>query len=165
MSENQQNTPQGSGGERSFKIQKIYTKDLSFETPNSPNIFTWGQQWAPETNVQISTKGVKLDQGVHEVTLTLTVTATLAEKTAYLAEVQQAGIFNIEGVNKEELPPIIGVYCPTILFPYAREVVSDLVIRGGFPQLALNPVNFEAIYAQHVKQQQDSEQGDQATTH
>lgn len=137
--------------ERRFSIQKIYTKDISFETPNSPQIFA-GTQWNPNINLQLSNQGVMLDPGVHEVTLTLTVTATLEDQTAYLVEVQQAGVFTIEGLSQEELPAIIGSYCPTILFPYARELITDLVARGGFPQLVLNPVNFDALYAQHVEE-------------
>jgi preprotein translocase subunit SecB len=150
--------------ERRFTIHKIYTKDISFETPNSPQIFS-GAQWSPDINLQLSNMGVKLAEGIHEVTLTLTVTAKLEDKTAYLVEVKQAGIFNIEGLNEEEIPAVIGSYCPTILFPYAREVVSDLVIRGGFPQLALNPVNFDALYVQHVKEMKAKQSGEPTTTH
>ena len=149
--------------ERRFSIQKIYTKDISFETPNSPQIFA-GAQWSPNINLQLSNKGVMLDQNVHEVTLTLTVTATLEDQTAYLVEVQQAGVFTIEGLSQDELPAVIGSYCPTILFPYAREVITDLVIRGGFPQLVLNPVNFDALYAQHMEEMK-GRQGDPASTH
>ena len=159
---NQGNTAQED--ERRFAIHKIYTKDISFETPNSPQIFS-GTQWSPDINLQLSNKGVLLSPGIHEVTLTLTITAKQDDKTAYLVEVQQAGIFNIEGLKEEEIPAIVGSYCPTILFPYAREVVSDLVIRGGFPQLVLNPVNFDALYVQHVKEMKHKQVGEQATTH
>lgn len=139
-----------------FTLQKIYVKDLSFETPNSPQVFR--ETWEPEVNLQLSNQGRVLGEGVHEVVLTVTVTAKLKDKTAYLAEVQQAGIFGIAGYNQDDLNTLIGVYCPNILFPYAREVVSDLVTRGGFPQLLLSPVNFEALYAQHM-QQMTQEQG------
>lgn len=133
-----------------FSLQKIYVKDLSFETPNSPLVFR--EAWEPEINLQLSNQGRLLGDGVHEVVLTVTVTAKLGEKTAYLTEVQQAGIFGIQGYNQQDLNTLIGVYCPNILFPYAREVVSDLVARGGFPQLLLSPVNFEALYTQHAQQ-------------
>lgn len=155
---------QAAADERRFAIHKIYTKDISFETPNSPQIFS-GTQWSPDINLQLSNKGVVLSEGIHEVTLTLTITAKQDDKTAYLVEVQQAGIFNIEGLNDEEIPAVVGSYCPNILFPFAREVVSDLVIRGGFPQLVLNPVNFDALYVQHVKEMKEKQAGEQTTTH
>ncbi len=144
---------QQSGAE--FAIQKIYTKDISFETPNSPDIFK--QQWQPQINVDLNTNGSMLEDNVYEVVLSLTVTAKLEEKTAFLVEVQQAGIFTIKGVGETDLPVMLGSFCPNILFPYAREAVSDLVTKGGFPQLLLAPVNFDALYAQHrekAKQQQ-----------
>lgn len=162
MADNE-NSPPLSGDERRFTVQKIYTKDISFETPNSPQIFT-GKRWTPDINVQLSNQGEKVQNDLHEVTLTVTVTAKLEDKTAYLVEIQQAGLFTIEGIGTEELPAIIGSYCPTILFPYAREVISDLVMRGGFPQLVLNPVNFDALYVQHVKEMQEKEQSPEHTT-
>lgn len=165
MGDSKQTTSSSAAEERHFIIEKIYTKDISFETPNSPQIFSVGE-WSPEINLQLSNKGVKLREGVHEVTLTITVTAKLKETTAYLVEVQQAGIFNMQGVGEQELAAIIGSYCPTILFPYARVVISDLVINGGFPQLVLNPVNFDALYAQHLKEMKDKEaRRAQSTTH
>ena len=137
-------------GEKRFLIQKIYVKDLSFETPNSPKIFT--EAWKPEVNMQMSNTALVLSEGVHEVTLSLTVTVKLGEKTAYLAEVQQAGIFNIAGYGKKELSAMVGSYCPNILFPFAREALSDIVTRGGFPQLLLSPVNFDALYNEYMQQ-------------
>lgn len=139
-------------GQGQFAIQKIYIKDVSFETPNSPHIFL--EKWEPEVNLQIGNNASTLNEGVHEVVLSLTVTAKLGDKVAYLAEVQQAGIFNINGFDGDGLAAIVGSYCPNILFPYAREAVSDLVTKGGFPQMLLAPVNFDALYAQHVQQQQ-----------
>lgn len=136
--------------EKRFLIQKIYVKDLSFETPNSPKIFT--EAWKPEVNMQMSNTAVILSEGMHEVTLSLTVTAKIGEKTAYLAEVQQAGIFNISGYGQKELSAMVGSYCPNILFPFARETLSDLVTRGGFPQLLLSPVNFDALYNEYMQQ-------------
>ncbi len=138
-----------------FAIQRIYTKDISFETPNSPAIFR--QQWRPQINVDLNTNGTELEDGIYEVVLSLTVTAKQEETTAFLVEVQQAGIFTIKGIDKKDLPVMLGSFCPNILFPYAREVISDLVAKGGFPQLLLAPVNFDALYAQHQersKQQQ-----------
>lgn len=136
--------------EKQFTIQKIYVKDLSFETPNSPHIFR--DKWEPEISMQMSNSAISVSDGVHEIVMTLTVTAKLGNKTAYLVEVQQAGIFTLEGFNKEELAHMAGSFCPNILFPYAREAISDLVTRGGFPQILLAPVNFDALYTQHLQQ-------------
>lgn len=135
-----------------FAIQRIYTKDVSFETPNSPAIFT--EQWEPEVNVELNSTGNKLADDVFEVILAVTVTAKLGEKTAYLAEVQQAGIFNISGFSEQDMGGMIHSYCPNVLFPYVREVVSDLVTKGSFPQMVLQPINFDALYAQHLEKQQ-----------
>lgn len=141
---------QPSQGEKRFMIQKIYVKDVSFETPNSPQIFT--EAWKPEVNMQMGNTAVVLSEGVHEVTLSLTVTAKLGEKTAYLAEVQQSGIFNISGYGNKEISAMVGSYCPNILFPFAREALSDIVTKGGFPQLLLSPVNFDALYNEYMQQ-------------
>jgi preprotein translocase subunit SecB len=137
--------------EKQFIIQKVYIKDVSFETPNSPVIFT--QQWEPKVEFNLASNAQGLENGLFEVGLTVTVTVKLEEKTAYLAELTQAGVFTITGFGEEELRPMIGSYCPTILFPFAREAVSDLVIKGGFPPLLLAPVNFDALYLQHLQQQ------------
>jgi preprotein translocase subunit SecB len=150
----EQNGPQ-------FAIQRIYTKDISFETPNSPTIFT--EKWEPQVNVDLNSSGTKLSEGVFEVVLALTVTAKLGEKTAYLAEVQQAGVFGMEGFSEQDLGGMLHSFCPNILFPYAREVVSDLVSKGSFPQLLLAPINFDALYAQHLQQQQA--QGEEKPVH
>lgn len=131
-----------------FEIQKIYIKDLSFETPNSPKIFT--EKWEPKTDVHIQTENNKLDKNIFEVVITVTVTATQAETTAFLVEVKQAGIFFIEHFPEEQHKQLLGSYCANILFPFAREIVAELVTKGGFPQLLLNPVNFDAIYQQHL---------------
>ena len=137
--------------EKQFVIQKVYIKDVSFETPNSPVIFT--QQWEPKVEFNLASNAQGLENGLFEVGLTVTVTVKLEEKTAYLAELTQAGVFTITGFQEEELGAMIGSYCPTILFPFAREAVSDLVIKGGFPPLLLAPVNFDALYMQHLQQQ------------
>jgi preprotein translocase subunit SecB len=129
-----------------FAIRKIYVKDISFETPVSPGIFM--VEWAPDADVNLRTSAAQMEPGDFEVTLTITATVKVGEHTAFLAEVQQAGIFRIVGVTEEELKAVVGVYCPSILYPYAREVVSDLVVRGGFPPFLLSPVNFDALYEQ-----------------
>lgn len=138
--------------ERQFSIQRIYTKDISFETPNTPEIFM--QEWKPQVNVNLNNTVKDLGEGNLEVALTVTVTAKLEEKTAFLVEVTQAGIFLARGIPEEEMGPLLGVYCPNVLFPYVREAVSDLITRGSFPQFLLAPVNFEALYAQQMQQQQ-----------
>lgn len=138
--------------EKNFSIQKIYTKDLSFETPNSPQIFI--DKWEPKVDFNLGTNVQPLEDDLFEVSLTVTVTVKCGEKTAYLVEVVQAGVFALVGFNDQEMGAMMGSYCPNILFPYAREVVSDLVNKGGFPQLLLAPVNFDALYAQHLQQAQ-----------
>jgi preprotein translocase subunit SecB len=140
--------------EQQFALQKIYLKDTSFETPNSPEIFT--EEWKPDVNVELQTNGKPLADGVMEVVLTVTVTAKLGDKIAYLAEVHQAGVFTMVGFSGDELAHMQGSYCPSLLFPYSREAVSDLVGKGGFPQLLLAPVNFDALLAQHKQQQAES---------
>lgn len=137
---------------KNFGIQKIYVKDMSFETPNSPAVFT--MDWKPEINLELNTQASKIAEGVHEVVLSLTVTAKLGDNTAYLAEVQQAGVFAMQGFPEAELAPMIGAFCPGTLYPYAREAVSDLVARGGFPQLVLAPINFDALFAQQIQKVQ-----------
>lgn len=157
MSETDEKKSQATSGGKQFAIQKVYVQDISFETPNTPQIFQ--EKWEPETNMQLGNKAVVLADGVHEVTLSITVTAKIGDKTAYLAEIQQSGIFNISGYDQNELSAMVGSYCPSILFPFAREAIADLVTRGGFPQLLLSPVNFDALYAEYAKQQQKQKAG------
>jgi preprotein translocase subunit SecB len=133
-----------------FAIQRVYTKDISFETPNSPAIFQ--KDWKPEIQLDIDTKSNKLADDTYEVVLSLTVTAKVEEQTAFLAEVQQAGIFTIGNLPEAQLAHTIGAFCPTTLFPYARESVANLVNRGSFPQINLAPVNFEALFASYMQQ-------------
>lgn len=135
---------------RQFAIKKIYTKDVSFESPNSPHIFQ-EDRWAPEVDVNLSNRSAATGNDVYETILAITVTAKVEGKVAYLVEVQQAGQFFIKGLQEEELRELLGSYCPTLLFPFVREAVASLVLKGGFPQLLLAPVNFELLYAQHVK--------------
>ena len=157
MSENTENTAAEGQAEQQFAIQKIYIKDVSFESPNAPAVFT--EEWKPDSNLELNTNGKKLEDNVYEVVLSLTVTVKNNDKVAHLVEIQQAGIFSIAGFNDSDLSHMLGSFCPNILFPYAREAVSDIVTRGGFPQLLLSPVNFDALYAQHLKQMQnDAEQ-------
>jgi len=134
-----------------FQLQKIYLKDISFETPNSPAVFT--EKWEPTVNVELQTSGTPLADNVQEVVLTVTVTVKLGETTAYLVEVHQAGVFTVAGFSEQEMPQLLGSYCPNVLFPYAREAISDLVAKGGFPQLLLAPVNFDALLNQHMQEQ------------
>jgi preprotein translocase subunit SecB len=156
MSEEQQAGEQGSeAAGQKFVIQRIFVKDLSFESPNSPVIFT--EKWEPNVNVELNTQTNQLNEGLFEVVLSVTVTARIGEKNGYLAEVQQAGIFEVSGFSEQQLGHMINSYCPNLLFPYAREAISDLVNRGSFPQLNLTPVNFDAIYAQHLQQQSAAE--------
>ena len=141
-----------------FVLQKIYVKDLSFETPNSPQVFL--EKWEPDISLQLGNKASALDESTHEVVLEVTVTAKLKDKTAFLVEVQLAGIFNISGYDQPQLAAVTGSACPQVLFPYARELVSDLVTRGGFPQLLLTPINFEALYRQHLEQGNAAQTGE-----
>lgn len=131
-----------------FAIEKIYVRDLSLEIPNAPNIFL--ERDTPEINMQLGSKNQTIDEGLYEVLLTVTVTAKINDKIMFLVEVQQAGIFRIRNVSDEEIGPVLGIGCPNILFPYLREVVSDVVTRAGFPAVILSPVNFEAIYQQKI---------------
>lgn len=140
--------------EKQFSIQKIYTKDMSFETPNSPKVFT--DKWEPTVDFNLGTHVLPLENSMYEVALTVTITVKLGELTAYLVEVNQAGIFSLNGFTDAEMGPMVGSFCPNILFPYAREAISDLVTKGGFPQMVLAPVNFDALYSQHLQQAQQA---------
>ena len=138
-----------------FAIQKIYLKDVSFESPNSPQAFTEGD-WQPKINVQINSSNSVIAQDTYEVVLDITVTADQNEKTAFLAEVKQAGIFTIAGFPEENFGGMVGAFCPESLFPYAREAISELISKGGFPPLYLAPVNFNALYTQQLQQKQSA---------
>jgi preprotein translocase subunit SecB len=137
-----------------FGIEKLYVKDASIEVPNAPQIFT--ERTAPQVNVEIGNSAQRLEEGVFEVAVKVTVTAKIGEKTAFLVEVTQAGIFAIRNVPEENLEIIIAVTCPNILFPYAREAVSDMVTRAGFAPVLLNPINFEALFMQQKQQQAEN---------
>lgn len=135
-------------------LERIYTKDISFEVPNT-EVFT--KQWQPETDVSISTSDNDLDEDYKEVVLTVSVTAKLGESVAFIAEVQQAGIFLMRNIPEADMPHLLQAYCPNILFPYAREAISDIVTRGSFPQLLLAPVNFEQAFLQSQLKTQNDE--------
>ena len=137
-----------------FAIEKLYVKDLSVEVPNAPEIFLEREQ--PQVEIQLNTGGRGIGDGVFEVILTVTVTAKFGDKTVFLVEVGQGGIFRIQNVPDEQLEPLIAVACPNILFPYAREAVSDAVARAGFQPIILQPVNFEGMYMQRLQQQVES---------
>ena len=134
-----------------FSIEKVYVKDLSLELPNAPQIFLEREQPAVEVGLQSEANG--LGDGIFEVVLTVTVTAKVGEKTQFLVEAAQAGIFQIRNVPDEEVEPVVAIACPNILFPYAREAVSDIITRAGFQPVLLAPVNFEALYRQRQEQQ------------
>lgn len=139
-----------------FGIQNLYVKDISFETPQSPQIFM--EDWKPKMEYEISTNINNLEENVFEVVLNITVTVKVEEKTAFLVEVHQAGIFVVSGFAQDHLNYMLNTYCPTILYPYAREMISNLVTRGGFQPLLLAPINFEALYAEQQQQQQQQSQ-------
>ena len=139
-----------------FSIKKIYIKDISFETPNSPQIFRF--KWEPEMDVHLHSHSSKLDAGEYEVVLMVTAVVSVEGKTAFLAEAAVAGIFGITGLTSDELGPTLGSYCPGILFPYAREFISNLASRGGFPPFILAPVNFEKLYQEHISSQFSEQQ-------
>ncbi|MDH5710169.1 MAG: protein-export chaperone SecB [Gammaproteobacteria bacterium] len=144
--------------EQQFAIQKIYLKDVSFEAPNSPSVFADGE-WKPDINVQINSSHQAVGQNIYEVLLNITVTAKKNEKTAFLVEVKQAGLFMLSGFPKENLEGMLGAYCPEALFPFAREAIADFVNKGGFPSLLLSPINFNALFMQQKQQQAAAAQG------
>ncbi len=146
-----------SNPEQQFAIQRIYTKDLSYEAPSVPKVFS--SEWKPELNLDINTKTNALEGDMHEVVLSLTVTVKNQNENAFLVEVHQAGIFQIKGFDADQLKQTLGAFCPSVLYPYAREVVSDVVTRGGFPQLILAPVNFDALSAQSQSQGAKQKEG------
>ena len=137
-----------------FQIEKVYVKDLSLEIPHAPEVFM--QQAQPQLEVRLDTASAPFADGYYEASVSATVTAKLGERTLFLAEAVQAGIFQMRNVPQNDLQPLLGIACPTILFPYLRETISDLVVRGGFPPVLLAPVSFEALYVQRVQQEQQS---------
>ena len=144
-----------------FSIEKIYVKDISLEIPNAPQVFI--QREAPQVGIELSNSASAVEDGIFQVLTTVTVTSKVEDKTIFLIEVAQAGIFQIRNVPQENLEIILSVTCPNILFPYLREAVSDISTRAGFPPVLLNPINFEALYAQ--QKQEQAAQANGSTTH
>ncbi len=143
-----------------FEIQRIYLKDSSFESPSSPTVFT--KPFNPESNVELHSNTNKLDDHLYEVELSITLTVKSDKEVAYLVEVKQAGVFLAKGYSDEQMGHMLGSYCPNLIYPFAREVISDLVVKGGFPQMLLAPINFDALYAQHMQEQNNPEKPDLA---
>lgn len=143
------------GGTPQLVLQKIYVKDVSFEVPGAPHIFQEfngeADQVAPQVQLNLGHKAMDLGNDLYEVVLSVTLTCTLGERTAYLAEVEQAGLFTIAGFGEMERSGVIGSYCPNLLFPYARQVISSMVLEGGFPPFLLQPINFDALYAEQQR--------------
>lgn len=148
MAENEQKAP-----EKQLAIQKIYVKDFSFESPNTPQVFA-RSDWSPKTDLNMRSAHTAGAEDSHEVVLTITVEAKEDDKTTFLVEIHQAGLFHITGYSDEEFKAIVGSFCPNILFPYARESISNIISKGGFPEFVLQPINFDALYAQGVAQAQ-----------
>ena len=150
MAEQEAQTP-----EKRLSVVKIYIKDFSFESPQSPAIFN-AKEWAPSTNLNLRSSHSQVSDTLHEVVLTITVEAREKEgdKTIFLIELQQAGAFDISGYEKEEMGVLIGSFCPGVLYPYAREAIAGIVQKGGFPEFVLQPINFDALYQQSLQQQQ-----------
>ena len=151
MAENPNNQPNTKS--EKFVIQNIYIKDISFETPNSPQIFM--EQWKPKLELEISNDIKQLNDELFEIVLNLTATVKIEEKTAFLVEVHQAGLFVIQGFPNDRMSYMLNAYCPNVLFPFARETAANLVIKGGFQPLWLSPINFDALYAQQLEKQKN----------
>ena len=145
-----------------FTIEKIYVKDLSLEVPHAPGIFL--ERETPQLHVELKTQHSRVEEGMYDASVTVTVTAKVKDKVMFLVEAEQAGIFRIRHVPETEMGPVLSIGCANILFPYVRETVSDAVTRGGFPTVMLNPVNFEALYQQQQQQQQKQTTPDSAAT-
>lgn len=153
MSENE--TPEAGAQEQpkvNFALQRIYVKDISFESPNSPMVFQ--KQWKPEVKMDLNTKNANLGEGHYEVVVSVTYTVQVEDMTAYIVEVQQAGIFKLEGLEGMQLAQALNAFCPNLLFPYLRETIDTVVVKGSFPAMMAAPINFDAIFAQAVMQKQ-----------
>ena len=149
--------------EKRLSVVKIYVKDFSFESPMTPDVFN-KQEWSPNTNLNLRSAHTSVSDTLHEVVLTITVDAKEKEgdKTIFLVELQQAGLFEINGYNKEEMGALVGSFCPNVLFPYARESIASTIQQGGFPEFVMQPINFDALYQQSLQQQAE---GAAAETH
>lgn len=157
--------PEQAAADKRLSIIKIYVKDFSFESPQSPGVFR-AEEWSPQTNLNLRSAHTPVDSDVHEVVLTLTVEAKEKDdgKTLFLVELHQAGLFEITGYNQEEFGALVGSFCPNILFPYARESIATIIQKGGFPEFVLQPLNFDALYQQTLKEKA-AQQAAQAGTH
>lgn len=151
MAQENNNAAQEQSQQPGFSIEKIYVKDASLEIPNAPQIFT--ERTQPQVGIELSNFAQQVEENIFEVAIKVTVTSKIGDKTVFLVEATQAGIFQISGVPAENIELILGITCPNILFPYARETVSDLIVRAGFQPVLLNPINFEALFAQQKQQQ------------
>jgi preprotein translocase subunit SecB len=140
-----------------FSIEKIYVKDLSLEVPGAPQVFMQSEQ--PQLDIRVEQRSQRIDEALYEVSLVVTVTAKQGEKTFFLVEAAQAGVFQIRNVRDADLAAVLGVVCPNVLFPYARETVSDVIARAGFPPVILAPVNFEAVYQQRLAEAKGTAEG------
>ena len=147
--------------DKQISIQKIYTKDFSFESPQAPTVFT-KSDWEPKTNLNLRSSHDELGDNNHEVVLTLTVETKHEDKTLFLVELHQAGIFNVAGYEGDELEAVLGSFCPNTLFPYARETIASIVTKGGFPEFILQPINFDSLFAQSKKMAAENPTGDGA---
>jgi preprotein translocase subunit SecB len=155
---------QAAGTQQQFSVQRIYIKDVSFESPSTPEVFK--KQWQPKVSVDLNTKSNPIDEeGNFEVVLAITITAKIDENTAFLIEVHQAGIFFIRGFQDEDLRRVLGTAAPNVLFPYARETIDSLCVKGAFPAIMLAPVNFEAVYQQALAQSKNAPADGSAATH
>jgi preprotein translocase subunit SecB len=150
--------PAATTPEKQIGIQKIYIKDFSFESPSSPEVFTTSD-WTPKTNLNLRSSHSKSVGHNHEIVLTVTVETKHADKTLFLVELQQAGLFHITGYSGEEFAAIVGSFCPNVLFPYARETIATAISKGGFPEFLLQPINFDALYAQSRQQSAKTQSG------
>ncbi|MBT8149672.1 MAG: protein-export chaperone SecB [Pseudomonadales bacterium] len=140
-----------------FGVTKTFVKDISFETPLGVKVFT--QAFQPKIQLDVNSRGSTIAENTHEIVLTLTITAKVEDNTAYLLEIQQAGIFAIAGFDEQQMAHVLGAVCPNFLFPYAREAVDSLVVRGGFPPLSLAPIDFDALFRNSQAQQAQSAEG------
>ena len=149
--------PQAAPQAAQFTVEKIYVKDVSFEAPNTPQVFN--EQGQPQLSMNLNQKVGRLEGDLFEVILGVTLTCTLNDKTVYLAEVEQAGLFVLSGFDERTLDMMLGTYCPNVLFPYVRQSISDLITNGGFPPFYMQPINFEALYAEGLRRRSESVQG------
>jgi len=155
---------ESSAPKKQFAIQKLYLKDTSFESPDSPHSFSY-TRWEPKIDLNLTNTHTHVDGDIYEAVLCVTATIKLEDKTAFLIEVHFAGLFGISGFDEAEKKYLLGSQCMTVLFPYAREVISDMTIRGGFPPLILSPVNFDGLYQQHLEKQQENEVDSEEVAH